>query len=58
MKPVRSIDSRKRMRGCEVREMEETSVLRRPRRSPVFQKRKASGMKQAGLRRRGAVDGG
>ena len=46
------------MRGCEVREMEETSVLRRPRRSPVFQKRKASGMKQAGLRRRGAVDGG
>lgn len=32
-------------------------VRRRPVRSPVFQKRKARGMKQAGWRRREVVEG-
>ena len=33
-------------------------VRRRPTKSPVFQKRKARGMKQAGWRRRGAAEVG
>lgn len=46
------------MRGWDVSEMEGRSVLRRPSRSPEFQKRKAMGMKQAGWRMRGVRLGG
>lgn len=35
-----------------------TSVSNRPAKSPVFQKRKASGMKHEGCRSRGSVEAG
>ena len=51
----RAILSMKTTRGQRTRFIVGMRVRRRPRRSPVFQRRKARGMKHAGCRIRGAV---